>query len=328
MWPIDFPTVPIEDWTELPLEELAMKYDTVEEHGWYDNLDHTVDQIVQAHGSEAWVLDYSGGTGILSDRILKRAQDAAPNLLIVDSSPKFLRLALEKLKDNPKVAYRLIRYLKSERRLEQLDEVLPELIYKRGMDSVVSTNAVHLYYRLSQTVKSWYDVLKSDGHVFVQSGNIRNPESDPNSWIIDETVGKIHEMAMRLVQEQDEYKMFRPMLNDAAYMAVHDNLRNKYFIPVRPLSYYRDALLEVGFQINNIEVRSIQARVDQWYGFLEVYHEGVLGWVGGAQKITGKAISEETLALRKELIWRSMQRIFDEQPFFEASWTYITAQKK
>ena len=30
-------------WTDIPLEDLAMKYDTVEEHGWYGNLNPLAD---------------------------------------------------------------------------------------------------------------------------------------------------------------------------------------------------------------------------------------------------------------------------------------------
>ena len=38
---------PEEAWAEAELEELARKYDTVEEHGWYDNLNPSVDDILE-----------------------------------------------------------------------------------------------------------------------------------------------------------------------------------------------------------------------------------------------------------------------------------------
>ena len=111
-WNFDFVRVPKEAWTELPLEDLAMKYDTVEEHGWYDNLIPTVQTILDTHSPEDLILDYSGGTGILVDRLVRDPRPS-PNVLIVDSSPKFLRLALEKNKDNLKIGFRLIQYLES-----------------------------------------------------------------------------------------------------------------------------------------------------------------------------------------------------------------------
>ena len=45
VWPHGFRAIPDEDWSTQPLGELARKYDTVEGHGWYDNLDRTVEQI-------------------------------------------------------------------------------------------------------------------------------------------------------------------------------------------------------------------------------------------------------------------------------------------
>ena len=35
-----------EDWAQAPLEA-GFKYDTVESHGWYDNLDITAEQLSQ-----------------------------------------------------------------------------------------------------------------------------------------------------------------------------------------------------------------------------------------------------------------------------------------
>ena len=164
-WPTTWKPVPDEDWAKQPLEELAMKYDTVEEHGWYDNLDPTVEQLARSYGADSVILDYSGGTGILTDRLLRRRQENAPQVLIVDSSPKFLRLALEKLQHHSNVGYRLIRYLKEERRLQHLNEVVESVLYERGVDAVVSTNAMHLYYNLPETIQSWRTILKKGGRL-------------------------------------------------------------------------------------------------------------------------------------------------------------------
>ena len=50
------------------------------------------------------LVDYSGGTGILARRLLDRIGERETGIVIVDASPKFLRLALEKLGDDPRVA--------------------------------------------------------------------------------------------------------------------------------------------------------------------------------------------------------------------------------
>ena len=44
VWPDGFPRIPDDSWTRADLDTLALKYDTVENHGWYRNLEPTVDQ--------------------------------------------------------------------------------------------------------------------------------------------------------------------------------------------------------------------------------------------------------------------------------------------
>ena len=314
-----------EDWAQAPLEDLALKYDTVESHGWYDNLDITADQLAQDMAPGEVLIDYSGGTGILTQRLLERCEEPEFSVVIADSSPKFLRLALEKFRHHPAVAYRLIRYLKHERRLQALDECARWETLPEKPAALVSTNAIHLYYDLEDTIRSWHRVLGDDARLYVQSGNIRNPKAGKNTWIIDETVDHIHRAAMEIVRECDEYQDFRVHLDKADYMASHDRLRAKYFLPVRDLSAYENAIESAGFTIRDVRCASIEAQVEDWFGFLSVYHEGVLGWVGGAQRVTGIETPKEIIERRLALIHRCMDHIFEGRATFLANWTYIQA---
>ena len=326
-WPDGFSPIPPEEWARAQLEELAQKYDTVEEHGWYDNLNPSVDEILTHQDSDTLVLDYSGGTGILTRRLLARPNTERFGVLIVDSSPKFLRLALEKSKDDQRVAYRLIRFLKSEKRPESLAEVVDESIWGRGADAVVSTNAIHLYYALDETLKGWFDILRPGGVAYVQSGNIRNPDAPSDAWIIDETVEHIHRAAMDIVRDHQDFSEYRDLLEDIEYMKAHDALRAKYFLPVRHVDHYQDAFERTGFKIRSRVVRTFDALVTDWYDFLSVYHEGVLGWVGGAEKIVGHAASDDEVIQRKRLMSMAMDKIFDGNNRFRASWTYFQCEK-
>ena len=325
IWPKDFQRIPDESWATKPLEELAMKYDTVEEHGWYDNLDFTVSQLSQKLNKDSILLDYSGGTGILTARLIRMMRENTAHMLIVDSSPKFLRLSLEKFLTDDKVAFRLIQYLKADKRLQRLDEVLPISLYDQGVDAVVSTNAVHLYYGLDATIHSWKKILKPNGFIHIQSGNIRNPAAG-SSWIIDETVEHIHHAAVELVKTHDGFASLRRFIEDEAYMKAHEKIRQKYFLPVRPLEYYTSTLERCGLEITSCDWKPIQAAVDEWYDFLAVYHEGVLGWVGGAEKITGESTSPHFVSLRKALMRIAMEQIFDGKDHFQTAWTYIEAK--
>ncbi|MFQ5745221.1 MAG: class I SAM-dependent methyltransferase [Acidobacteriota bacterium] len=327
-WPQGFPRIPDEDWCHRPIETLARKYDTVEHHGWYRNLEPTVAQLCSYLRDDHLLLDYSGGTGILTERLIAGCPDRHFGILIVDSSPKFLRLALEKFEQEERVAFRLIRYLKDEKRLQLVDEVLERPLRERGVDALASTNAIHLYYDLEETLRSWAHVLRPGGCAFVQSGNIRNPAAAPSEWIIDETVEAVHQRAMMIVGQQPRYALYRELLDDTERMREYDRLRRKFFLPVRPLDHYNRAFRDAGFRIVGVDYHPIEARVDEWRAFLATYHEGILGWVGGSQKIEGHPPTEAALRHRLELLEAAMSQLFPHRSTFQAGWTYITAQRK
>jgi SAM-dependent methyltransferase len=323
-WPPGFERVPDDDWIQARAETLALTYDTVQDHGWYRNLDPTVDRLVEELDAGDVLLDYSGGTGILAERLLERLADAGVGILIVDASPKFLRVALDKLGGDERVAFRLIRYLKDERRLQTVQEVVEAPLLERGVDAVSSTNAIHLYYDLEDTLRSWRQVLRPGGRAFVQSGNIGVPDLAPGSWIIDETVEAINGAAAELVREDERYAAYREGLEDPAHRAAYDELRRKFFLPVRPLAHYVSALEQAGLRVQRVEHVSIAADTAEWTNFLSAYHEGVLGWVGGSERIEGAPPSEEAVADRLRLLHESVARVFGGSSF-EAVWTYIEA---
>jgi SAM-dependent methyltransferase len=328
LWPRDVPRIPSDKWVDSPLEDLALNYDTVENHGWYANLDLTVDQLAEYARTGDVFVDYSGGTGILAKRLIDRLGTKQIGILIADSSPKFLRLALEKFREEERLAFRRIEYLKTEARMQGLDEVLEPALVERGVDAILSTNAIHLYFGLEETIAAWRRVLRPTGRLYIQSGNIRNPDMPDDEWIIDETVEVIHEAAMELVRKDDAFAPYRLHLADEKHMADHDTLRSKYFLPVRPLDHYLEAFRSEGFEVTSVVRRRIPARVDEWFEFLSVYHEGVVGWLGGAEKIVGHAPSAGVVQDRHALMRKAMDRVFNGAFEFGASWTYITCEPR
>jgi SAM-dependent methyltransferase len=324
-WPPGFRRIPGDDWVERPPETLALKYDTVQDHGWYRNLDPTVRDLAAALHPGDVLLDYSGGTGILAERLLAALPELDFGILIVDASPKFLRVALDKLGHDERVGFRLIRYLKDEGRLETVQEVVDEPLLQRGVNAVASTNAIHLYYDLDDTLRSWHDLLVAGGRVHVQSGNIGVPELPAGCWIIDETVDAINSAAVELVREDDRYTAYRSGLSDPERVAAYEELRRKFFLPVRPLEHYVEALERAGFKIREVVHLPIEARTTEWTDFLATYHEGVLGWVGGSERIEGAPPTEAALGDRFRLLREAIRRVFGG-PTFQAVWTYIDAE--
>jgi SAM-dependent methyltransferase len=322
-WPDGFARIPDEPWVEQPVDSFGLDYDTVENHGWYRNLDLTVEQLAADLRDGDVLIDYSGGTGILLDRLRLRVFDRQVGMVIVDSSPKFLRVALERFRGDPRVAFRRLAYLKEERRLQSVDEVLGDGF--PGADELVSTNAIHLYDDLDGTLRAWGRVLKPGGRVRINSGNLRNPRADEGEWIIDETVYVVHEVATGLVRTNPRWAAYRDVLDDAERMAAYLAWRDRVFLAPRPLELYLDALRGAGFAIEEVTERTIEANVAEWYEFLAAYADAVLGWVGGSAKVDGEAASEEAAADRLDLLRESLDTIFGGRPTFRCCWTYITA---
>lgn len=323
-WPDGWAPVPDEDWTEEPVDAFGTAYDSVDRHGWYRNLDPTVEELSHLLVDGDVLVDYSGGTGILLDRLKLRMFDTQAGAVIVDSSPKFLRVALEKFRDDPKVGFRLLRFLKDEKRLQHVDEVLGPELLDPGVDVIASTNAIHLYPDLPDTVASWVRTLRPGGHVLINSGNIRNPRARQSEWILDETVWVVGDLAEGLVRTDPAYAAYAGDLEDEERMKAHATFRDKVFLHPRPLDFYLETLELAGLKVESVREASIEAGVQDWFGLLSAYNDAVLGWVGGTEKIDGAVPTPEAVADRLKLMRHAMDVLFHGRETFQACWTYIT----
>jgi ubiquinone/menaquinone biosynthesis C-methylase UbiE len=322
MWPSGWAPIPDQEWTRTPADAFALKYDAVQRHGWYQNLAPTVDDVLLTLEDGTLWIDYSGGTGILADQVFRKNPPAACACAIVDSSAKFLRLAVDKLRHEPRVAYRLLRYHKDTGRLQTLDDVLPPE-FRGRIGLLTSTNAIHLYHELDRTLDSWRRALKPGGSVLVQSGNILGPGVPDGTWIIDDTVAQLQVHAMELIGNDSRYSRLQSATHDMERQDSYRHLREKLFVPPRHLSFYLRELDRAGLEVEKVETRPVVARVDDWADFLSTYHEGVLGWVGGVAKIEGRPPTPADLQIRLLLLKDSLHRLFGGRQDFVATWTYI-----
>jgi SAM-dependent methyltransferase len=208
----------------------------------------TVEQLARDLQEGQILIDYSGGTGILLDRLRLQIGDRAIGMVIVDSSPKFLRIALDRFRSHERVAFRRLRYLKEDRRLQYVDEVLPGFT----ADALVSTNAIHLYDELESTLRAWTRVLRPGAMARINSGNIRNPRAGENDWIIDDTVYLVHEAASGIVRTDERYAPYRAVLDDAERLRAYLDYRDRVFPAPRPLEYYLDILRSSGFEVAEV----------------------------------------------------------------------------
>src|SRR5207245_4287028 len=89
VWPSGFERIPDEDWTRQPVDTFGLRYDTVENHGWYKNLDPTVEDLARYLTDGQLLIDYSGGPGILLDPLNVRIFDRQVGVLIAERQPQF-----------------------------------------------------------------------------------------------------------------------------------------------------------------------------------------------------------------------------------------------
>lgn len=323
-WPKDFQRIPDADWTTAPLDPLGQRYDSMARHLWYTNLELTLEQLSAALKPGQVLIDYSGGTGILARQLLQRV--AGIGVVMVDASPRFLRVALEHFREQPRVAFRLLNYLEGQRRLQRLDEVLEPALVQRGVDALVSTNAVHLYPDLEDTFQAWARVVRPGGKVFVQSGDIRNPEGKPGEWLISEVVAKVREVAREVAAEDPRYAPYREVLANPERMAAYDALWRKVFLPIRPVSGYREALTRAGFTVTDVITRTVDVGVLEWYEATSVYPD-LLAWVGGSPKVDRRQPTPSELQDRLDLLKQSFLKLFSGRDVYQSTWTYLVAEK-
>ncbi len=305
--------------------EFALGYDKVKNHTWYDNLDYLVKLANEYFGEDDLIMDYSCGTGIFCERLLKIKIDS-PRILMLDSSPKYLKLSYEKFHRNYKFFFRLIKFIKEENRLQTIEESIGTKSSEL-LDGIVCSNAVHLYPNIEDTIKSWYNILVKGGKLLVNSGNILNPNMDSSSVLIDQTVNDIAKISYDIVTNDPKYSKYVDLIQNFEYINKHDKLRDKYFLPIRPIDFYTEELTRNGFKMIEVKTENIEARVDEWFDFLKVYHEGIIGWIGGSKKITGIEPTEEEINDRIEIIKTALNIIFENNNDFKACWNYIICEK-
>ena len=328
IWPLGFDRVPSgQPWITAAVEDSARAYDAVKHHTWYRNLEPTLDDLAAHAENGQIIVDYSGGTGIFTEQFLERNPDREIGLLLVDASPKFLRLALEKLRGDVRTAFRHLPYLKDERRMMQLDEIISAELRRRGLDGLCCTNAVHLYPNLRPTFNAWSSLIRRGGFVLLQSGNIDNPDAPVGSWFIDRTVERVQPVARELVAADPDYSIFRDDLDNQTRNETYDQLRHAYFLPMRPLETYLHTLNEAELEVQHVTTQPVEAIVSEWSDFLGAYHEGVLGWAGGCKRIDGTDPPPDVIALRKKLLAAAMAELFNDRARFQACWTHIRCRR-
>ena len=145
--------------------------------------------------------------------------------------------------------------------------------------------------------------------------------------LIDQTVNEISKLSFDIVRNNSKYNKYVDLISDFDYINKHNTLRDKYFLPIRPINFYTDELIKNGFKIVEVKTIDVDAKVDEWFDFLKVYHEGIIGWIGGSKKITSVEPSEDEINDSIDIIKLALTEMFNNQNDFKACWNYIICEK-
>ncbi len=316
-------------WTRKRIDPGGAAYDSFGAASWYSNLDPLVTALRPYLSKPSLIVDYAGGTGLLVDRLVAAPSDLHSRIVVADTSPKFLRVAIQKFRRNPRVAFRLLRLSGTPGRSSPLVSALGAKLSARGADAVVCANAVHLFGDLPGTFSDWYACLRPGGLLALGSGNILASAEGRPEMTIDSTVVA----ARQRVRDEYQQRRFRsPQAHRnesaTARSAAHDAYFRRVFPPARSLDCYLDALSKAGFVDCQYFVRPVSVRVSDWVGFLSAYEDPIVGFIGGSTKVDGRPPSYRQVAERKRLLGSAVRQLFLGQSDFNVLWTYIIATRE
>ncbi|WP_020673080.1 class I SAM-dependent methyltransferase [Amycolatopsis nigrescens] len=327
-WPPGFPRVPGDAWTGKPVDEAALKYEAHGSNSFSRCWDPVIAQALAVMTGPTVVMDYSCGTGLLTDRLLAGTEDSVL-LLNVDVSPRYLRVILEKFEDEPRVAMRLLQRVPGTNdRFQSVDEVIGTELTDRGIDLLISTNAIHLYADLSETLETWHKVLKPGGIALVSTGDMTNPDRKAGDWRLHDAVEAVNDIASEMVRTEPLFEKYREKLESDEVMKGYAALRAHAYPEVGTVDKYLRALAGAGLKPLHYFEQLVNVYPDDLVDSLSPYHEVVLGWIGGTRKVEGASPAPGAVRDRLFLLRYCIDKLYAKRDHYQCHFSYFTCRKE
>lgn len=269
------------------------------------------------------VIDFGAGTGSSALHLLKGIK-ANFRLWLVDNSAAWLAKAYEIFKDNPNIKCFLLE--KTKDRYATLAETVGEGL----ADHVISANTLHLIPDLEGTFKGINAALKAGGTFTFQSGNIISGNRKSGILLIDDTIKRIHEIALDIIRTKESFAGYRKDLTRR--IELEDGQRKFMFPEPRHLDTYLGMLKAANFEYEKPRNKLIRIAYKDWLDFLRVkrLQAGILPEIGGRnptfreEQDRDELITMASMELFKEL---ESSNQFADKYSFVAEWVYVTATK-
>ena len=205
-----------------------------------------------------------------------------------------------------------------------------QTIGKEKADIVISANTFHLVPALNGAFKGIYDSLKKNSFFIIQSGNIFRKGRSSEVLMIDDTVEKIHNIALDILRTDKKYFIYAKNLDKSIKEEYAQ--RKMIFPDPRPVETYIDVLKSVGFECDGYTYKEVRVKYTDWKNFLKVkrIQAGILPEIGG------KNPTEEEIDIRDSVITQAIEQLFADmkknnskadENSFTAEWVYIKSFK-
>ncbi|MFA6281848.1 MAG: methyltransferase domain-containing protein [Candidatus Omnitrophota bacterium] len=302
-----------------------MYHNAVVNTSWYnDNLEYLTDMVKDIVKTNDIIVDFGAGTGV-SSLVLLNSRIKDYKIFLVDNSPSWLSKAYEILKDRPNVDFFI---------LEKKDgnySTLAQTIGNGKANIVISANTFHLVPDLNVAFKGIYDSLQKKSTFIMQSGNITRKGRAAEVLMIDDTVEKIHNLAVDILKTDKKYSIYAKNLNKLIEEGYAQ--RKMIFPDPRPVEIYINALELSGFRCDGYTYKEVKVKYTDWKNFLKVkrIQAGILPEIGG------KNPTEKEINIRDSVITQAIDQLFmdikrnnskADESSFTAEWVYIKSLKE
>ena len=269
------------------------------------------------------VVDFGAGTGVSALRLFEHLK-VNIRLWLVDNSPAWLGKAYEIFKSKPDVEYFLLE------KKETGYSLLSNTVGTGVVDHVLSANTVHLVPDINETFKGIANTLKPGGTFTFQSGNITRENKPTGALMVDDTVKRVHDIALGIVLSDSRFATYRSNLD--ARIKLNESQRKFVFPDPRSINIYLDALNIAGFEYEEPYFQLVKVEYSDWLKFLRVrrLQAGILPEIGGNDPSPIEESDRDTLiTLATNKLFKEIQEHnpLADNKGFTLEITYVSAVK-
>lgn len=308
-----------------PISTGASAYhDAVVNASWHiKNIRELIKIVKNNIKKDGILVDFGAGTGASAVYILELIKQEY-KLWLVDNSPSWLGKAYDILHTNKNVDFFILE------KVQNKYQMLHQTIGKEIADYVLSANTVHLIPDITNTFKGIYKALKKGGTFTFQSGNIKRQGRDKGILMIDDSIGRVHDIAISIIKRDRNYKHYKK--NIIERVQKESAQRKLVFPEPKSITYYIRLLKHIGFCNIHTSHKKIVVNYKDWLSFLRVrrLQAGILPEIGGREPTPKEEqIRDELIVKASHLLFKDLEKNnpLANHTSFTTEWIYVQAQK-